>query len=233
MRESIFCVALIVLLFAFCVSAQAQQPKKVARICYLGNAISGRQAINIKTFRERLGDLGYVEGQNIAFEYWDFEGKVERLAGLAAELVGLNCDVIVTQGNEAAEAAKNATKTIPIVMAFGSDAVRLGIVANLGRPGGNITGLTFTGADMVGKRLELLKETIPKLARVAFLWSAINPSANDELKKVESVARFLRVGFQSLEVKEPDDFEGAFRAAIKTALCWQATRSSGFTKNGS
>ena len=105
--------------------AEAQQPKKVARICYLGNAVSGRQAIYIKMFRERLRELGYVEGQNITIEYRDFEGKVERLPDLAAELVRLNCDVIVTQGNEAAEAAKNATKTIPVVMAFGADAVKL------------------------------------------------------------------------------------------------------------
>ena len=195
--------------------AQAQQPKKVARICYLGNAVSGRQAIYIKMFRERLREIGHVEGQNITIEYRDFEGKVERLPGLAAELVGLNCDVIVTQGNEAAQAAKDATKTIPVVMAFGSDAVRGGIVAELARPGGNITGMTDMGAQLYGKRLELLNETVRKPARLAFLWSPTNPSANDDLKEVETVARFLRVGFQSLEVKGPDDFEGAFRAATK------------------
>src|SRR5437773_12357360 len=124
-----------VLLLAFAGLTEAQQPKKVARICYLGNAVSGRQAIYIKMFRERLRELGYVEGQNITIEYRDFEGKVERLPDLAAELVRLNCDVIVTQGNEAAEAAKNATKTIPVVMAFGADAVKLGIVADLAHPG--------------------------------------------------------------------------------------------------
>jgi len=209
-------VCLLLTVFLFTVSpAEAQQTKKVARMCYLGNAVSGRQAIYIKTFRERLRELGYVEGQNIKIEYRDFEGKVERLPELAAELVRLNCDVIVTQGNEAAEAAKNATKTVPIVMAFGADAVKLGIVADLAHPGGNITGLTFIGAEIFGKRLELLKETVPKLARVAFLWSPTYSNADDELKEVEAVARFLRVEFQSLEVKGPDDFEGAFRAAIK------------------
>ena len=177
------------LAIALCAAvAEAQQAKKVARICYLGNAVAGRQAIYIKAFRERLRDLGHVEGQNITIEYRDFEGKVERLPDLAAELVGLNCDVIVTQGNEAAQAAKNATKTIPVVMAFGADAVRLGIVADLARPGGNITGLTNVGAEIFGKRLELLKETVPKLARVAFLWSPSNPNADDELKAVENVA---------------------------------------------
>ena len=117
--------------------------------------------------------------------------------------------------HEAAEAAKNATKTIPVVMAFGADAVKLGIVADLARPGGNITGLTTIGAELYGKRLELLKETVPKLSRVAFLWSPTNPNADDELKEMETVARFLRVGIQSLEVKGPDDFEGAFQAATK------------------
>jgi putative tryptophan/tyrosine transport system substrate-binding protein len=215
MKKEITVLTLCAMVFALCLPTEAQQPKKVARMCYLGNAVSGRQAIYIKTFRERLRELGYVEGQNITIEYRDFEGKVERLPELAAELVRLNCDVIVTQGNEAAEAAKNATKTIPVVMAFGADAVKLGIVADLAHPGGNITGLTFIGAEIFGKRLELLKETVPKLARVAFLWSPTYSNADDELKEVETVARFLRVEFQSLEVKGPDDFEGAFRAAIK------------------
>ena len=206
-------VAIVVALVHCEALAEAQQPNKVARICYLGNAVSGRQAIYIKTFRARLRELGYVEGQNITIEYRDFEGKVERLPELAAELVRLNCDVIVTQGNEAAEAAKNATKTIPVVMAFGADAVKLGIVADLARPGGNITGLTFIGSEIFGKRLELLKETVPKLGRVAFLWSDL--SQRDELKEAETAARILRVEFQSFEVKRPDDFEGTFRAAIK------------------
>jgi putative ABC transport system substrate-binding protein len=214
-KAGVLSILFVVVLLAVAVIAEAQQPKKVARVCYLGNAVSGRQAIYVKTFRERLREIGHVEGQNITIEYRDFEGKVERLPGLAAELVGLDCDVIVTQGNEAAEAAKNATKTIPVVMAFGADAVKLGIVADLARPGGNITGLTFIGAEIFGKRLELLKETVPKLSRVAFLWNPSMPYADNELKEVETTARVLRVGVQSLEVKGPDDFDGAFQAAIK------------------
>jgi len=169
----------------------------------------------MKTFRERLRDLGYIEGQNITIEFRYSEGKVERLPSLVAEFVRLNCDVIVTQGTEAAQAAKNATKTIPVVMAISADAVRRGIVADLARPGGNITGLTNMGAELYGKRLELLKETVPKLARAAFLWSSTTLGAADIVKETETVARFLRVGLQSLEVKGPDDFEGAFRAATK------------------
>ena len=161
--------------FALCdVVAEAQQPKKVARICYLGNTVS-LTAEMIKPFQQRLREIGYVEGQNLTIDYRYCEGQIERLPDLAAEFVRLNCDVIVTQGTEAAEAAKNATKTIPVVMAFGADAVRRGIVADLARPGGNITGMTYIGAELYGKRLELLKETVPKLARVAFLWSPTNP----------------------------------------------------------
>jgi len=124
--------------------AWAQQPKKIARIGYLGNTAS-TSAIDMKLFRERLRELGYIEGQNIAIEYRYFDGKVERLPELAAELVRLNCEVIVAIGNEAAGAAKNATKETPIVMASTSDAVRSGFVASLARPGGNITGLTSMG----------------------------------------------------------------------------------------
>jgi putative ABC transport system substrate-binding protein len=196
--------------------AEAQQPKKVPRICSLeGDAAPGPAANRLKTFRERLRDLGYIEGQNITIEYRYHEGKVERLPSLVAEFVRLNCDVIVTQGNEVAQAAKDATKTIPVVMALSADAVRRGIVADLARPGGNITGLTNIGAEIFGKRLELLKETVPKLARVVFLWSPTSPGAADNLKEVEAVARYLRVGVQSLEVKGPDDFDGAFQAATK------------------
>ena len=194
--------------------AHAQQPKKIARICFLEN-FAANSALNLKPFHERLSEIGYIEGQNITIEYRYFEGKVERLPALAAELVRLNCDAIVTSGTEAAQTAKDVIKTIPVVMAFGADAVRRGIVADLARPGGNITGLTNMGAELYGKRLELLKETVPKLARVAFLWRSSNPEQDFNVKETETVARFLRVGIQSLEVKGPDDIEGAFRTATK------------------
>jgi putative ABC transport system substrate-binding protein len=207
--------SLLVAFFLATVSlADAQQPKKLARICYLANTVTAT-AEYIKPFQQRLRELGYIEGQNVLIDYRYFEGQIERAQNLAAEFVRLNCDVIVTQGSETAKAAKNVIKTIPVVMAFGADAVRLGIVAELARPGGNITGLTDMGAEMWGKRLELLKETVPKLARVAFLWSPRNAGEADNLKETETVARFLRVGIQSLEVKGPDDIEGAFRAATK------------------
>jgi len=129
---------------------EAQQPKKVTRICYLGAADASTSAILAKPFRERLREIGYVEGQNLTIEFRHSEGKDEHLPELAAELVRLNCDVIVTVGGGAAQAAKNATKTIPIVMAWGPDAVRRGIVSDLARPAENITGLTDMGADCMG-----------------------------------------------------------------------------------
>ena len=212
MRKEFISFALSAMFFALCSSADAQQPKKVARICYLGGT-SFNAAINIKQFRERLRELDYIEGQNITIEYRYHEGKVERLPDLAAELVRLNCDVIVTNGTEAAQTAKDVIKTIPVVMGFGADAVRRGIVASLAHPGGNITGMTDIDVEINGKRLELLKETIPKLSRVGVLWSTSYPDADRVLKETETVARFLKMGIQSLEVKGPDDFEGAFQAA--------------------
>ncbi len=195
--------------------ADAQQPKKVARICYLGNTVSAtaelHKAISVNVYVRSAMSRGRTS-QSIT-------GIVRARLSVSQTLPPSSSVSTVMsslpQGTEAAEAAKNATKTIPVVMAFGADAVRRGIVADLARPGGNITGLTNIGAELYGKRLELLKETVPKLARVAFLWSPTNPDADDELKEMETVARFLRVGIQSLEVKGPDDFEGAFRAATK------------------
>ena len=167
-------------------------------------------------------------GQNITIEIRHHEGKVERLADLATELVRLNCDVIVTNGTEAAEAAKNVIKTIPVVMGFAADAVSRGIVRDLARPGENITGLTDIRADINGKRLELLKEVVPKLSRVGFLWNPTYVGAGYELKEIETVARALRVGTQTLEVKGPDDFEGAFQAATKKRAKALMVLSGGF-----
>jgi len=211
--------------------AWPQQPTKIARIGYLGNTAS-TSAIDMKPFRERLRELGYIEGQNITIEYRYFDGKVERLPELAAELVRLNCAVIVAIGNEATGAAKNATKETPIVMASTSEAVRSGLVASLARPGGNITGLTSTGSEILGKRLEVLKEMIPKLSRVAYLWSPTSPVAADNLKETEPLARSLRVEILSLEVKSLDDNERAFQTATnKRAEALLLDGSGFFTAN--
>ena len=192
----------------------AQQPKKIARIGFLGGTTNSA-TVNIRQFRERMRELGYTEGQNMTIDIRHHEGKIERLPDLARELLRLNCDVIVTNGTEAAETAKNMIKTIPVVMGFGADAVRRGIVADLARPGGNITGITDIGAEIYGKRLELLGNVVPKLSRVGVLWSSNYPDADIVFKETETVARVLNIGIQSLEVKGPNDFERAFQAATQ------------------
>ena len=197
------------------VAAEAQQAGKVPRIGYLGASNASTEAIYVKPFRERLREIGYVEEQNLTIEYRFSEGKVDRLPDLAAALVRLQCDVIVTIGTEAAEVAKKVIKTIPVVMAFGADAERRGIIASLARPGGNITGLTSINTELSGKRLDLLKEIIPKLSQVGYLWSPTNPDADYAMKETETVAGSLGLGIQSLEVKRPDDIERAFQAATK------------------
>jgi ABC-type uncharacterized transport system substrate-binding protein len=208
----VFCA----LIFAFFVAAAvAQQPKKIPSIGYIGSTVSERTDRNANAFREHLRELGYVEGQNITIEYRYFEGKLERLSEIAAELVRLKCDVIVTTGTEAAQVAKKEIKTIPVVMAFSGDAVRLGIVADLARPGGNITGLTSINAELGGKRIELLKEIIPRLSRMTVLWTAGNVNMKYFLSEMESASRSLNVELQSLEVKGSDDLEGAFQAAVR------------------
>jgi putative ABC transport system substrate-binding protein len=156
--------------------------------------------------------LGYVEGKNIAIEYRYTEGELDRLPDLAAELVRLNVDVIVTAAISSVRAAKKATATIPIVFASVGDAVDSGLVSSLARPGGNATGLTFLAPELDGKRLELLKEAFPKVTRVAFLWR-VPAARGDPLKETEAVAKTLRLRLQSVAVKGPDDFESAFKAA--------------------
>jgi len=205
----------------------AQQPTKIPRIGYVFES-AALAATDLKAFHDRMRELGYVEGTNIAYEprYW--EGKVARLPELVADLVRLNCAVIVAIGNEASEAAKNATKEIPIVITNTNDAVRNGFVASLARPGGNITGLTNLGGDLTGKRLELLKEIIPKLARVGFLWDSASLTAIDNLKYSEAVAPSLRIQIQSLEVQGPDDIERKIQSAAKQRVQALMLESSGF-----
>ena len=219
MFNSIFDLRLLIsgicaLFFALCSSAlpASAQPKKIARIGHLANTIATSTA-DMKPFYARLTELGYVQGQSYLVDARYFNGKTERLPELAAELVRLKPDVIVVIGNEAIKALKSATKDIPIVMVSANEAVRSGFVASLARPGGNITGLTSMGADIVGKRLELFKDIIPKLTRVGFLWSPSSPVAADNLKETEAVARALKVQLLSLEAKEPAENERAFQAA--------------------
>jgi len=162
-----------------------------------------------------LRDIGYIEGQNITIEERYADGKPDRLPTLAAELVHLKVDVIVTLGEDATRPAKEATSTIPIVMTQDSDPVGSGFVASLARPGGNVTGLTTFSAELSGKRLELLKEVVPKLALVAVLWDPTNSGSAAGFKETEVAARSLRVKLQSLEVRKPEDFDGVFQAVTE------------------
>jgi putative tryptophan/tyrosine transport system substrate-binding protein len=202
----------VVVLLAVAVTGQAQQPKKIYRIGYLlpGNPTS--ESADSEAIRLALQELGYIEGQNIAIEYRYAEGKRDRFPELAAELVRLKVDIIVVDGgNNPARALKNATKTIPIVMTGGSDPVEAGLVESLARPGGNITGLTNFARELGGKRLELLKEVVPKVARVAVLYDPGNTSQVREVKEILPVtARALKLTVQPWEILDADGFERAF-----------------------
>ena len=199
-------------MLAVAVTAEAQQPTKVHRIGFLGSG-SVSSATRIKLFREGLRELGYVEGKNVVIEYRFSEEKPGSEPALAAELVRLKVDIIVTAGAGATRAAKEATFTIPIVMSQDPDPVGNGFVASLARPGGNITGLSSVGADLAGKRLELLKEVLPKLFRVAVFGSSTNPGNVPALRETERAAAAFKVQLQFLDILDPKDIETAFRAA--------------------
>jgi putative tryptophan/tyrosine transport system substrate-binding protein len=204
-----------VVLLAVGVITEAQQPTKVPRIGYLGAASRTTSPARIEAFRQGLHELGYVEGKNIVIDYRWTEGKLDRLPALASELVRLKVEVIVTSGPAATRAAKEATSTIPIVMAQDNDPVGNGFVASLARPGGNITGLATLAPEIGGKRLELLKEIVPKLSRVAVLGTSTQPGSAQQLKEVERAAGALGVKLQYLDVLDPKDIEIAFREAAK------------------
>jgi putative tryptophan/tyrosine transport system substrate-binding protein len=195
--------------------AQAQQPARIHRIGILSAVPGSVFSARVEALRQGLRELGYVEGKNIVIEYRYADGKSERLPDLAAELVRLKVDIIVTIGPGPTLAAKKASGTIPIVFAGASDPVGTGIVSSLARPGGNITGLSLMAPDLDGKRLELLKEAFPKVARVAFLWRSGGSRGNLPLTDMEAAAKALGLKLLSLEVRSLDDFEGAFARAKK------------------
>jgi putative ABC transport system substrate-binding protein len=194
--------------------AEAQEIKKVARIGFLFSASSFTSQRN-DAFLQGLRELGYVEGKSITIEYRNAEGKVERYSDLVTNLVALPVDVIFASSTPGALAAKNATKTIPIVFTNVGDPVANGLVASLARPGGNITGLSTLAPELSGKALELLKETIPKLSRVGVIWNPDNPGKTSSFQETEVAAQALRLQLQSLEVRGPNDVEPAFQAARK------------------
>jgi ABC-type uncharacterized transport system substrate-binding protein len=216
MEKKIFRVALSAVLCAVCQFAQAQTTK-TARIGLLGGMSAATFGDRIEVFRQQLRELRYSEGKNIFFEERWAEGKLDQLDDLASQLVGRNVDVLVTFGAAApAAAAKKATKTIPVVIAAGgSDPVATGLVASFARPGGNLTGMANSFTDVRGKQMELLKETIPKLSRVAILLNPDSPASAAGQGRAEAEARALGLHFHSLGVRKADEFESVFLAAKK------------------
>jgi putative tryptophan/tyrosine transport system substrate-binding protein len=207
--------ALSAMLLALCASAEAQQQKKVPRIGFLG-AVTPEDFPHLEeAFREGLRELGFVEGKTLVIEYRWAEGRAERLPEMAADLVRLKVDAIFAITSAAARAAKGATTTIPVVFVGVSDPVRYGLVATLARPGGNMTGLGHFTPELNGKRLELLKEVVPGLRRVAILWNTGNESHEEQLKDLGNPAKALGVQLRPVGVEKPEELEGAFQVMVR------------------
>ena len=215
MVKKVFYFSLSAMFLALCFPAGAQQQTKVARIGFLVAVSPSAAAARAEAFRQGLRELGYVEGKNIVLESRYAEEKLDRLPGLAAELVRLKVDIIVTAGGQATRAAKQATPTIPIVMTNDSDPVGSGFVASLARPDGNITGLSTLAPELSGKRLELLGEVVARLSRVAIIGTSTQPGHAQAIKELELAAKEFKVQIQHLDVLKPKDIETAFRAAAK------------------
>ncbi len=196
-------------------AARAQQAGKVYRIGFLGNSTAALEANLVEPFREGLRDLGYVEGQNILIEYRWAEGEYDRFPALTAELIALKVDVIVTAGTPASLAVKKAATSIPLVMVAVGDPVATGLVASLGRPGGNITGLTSISSEMEGKRLELLREVVPKISHIAVLWNAASPIQVIEEREVRAAAQISGMKMLSLGVRTIEEIEDALTTIVR------------------
>jgi putative ABC transport system substrate-binding protein len=215
MSKKIFRLALAVTLLTISLPADAQLPTTIPRLGFLFSSSPSVFATRMDAFRQGLLELGYLEGKNIVIERRHAEGKLDRLPALAAELVRLNVDVIVTSGPTATRPAKGATSTIPIVMTFDDDPVGSGFVASLARPGGNVTGLSTLSPEISGKQLELMKEIIPRLGRVAVIGTSTRQGTAQNLKEMELAAGAFGVKLQYLDIQNPKDIETAFRAAGK------------------
>jgi len=218
MKKKITRLAVCALLFALCSSVQAQQPTKIPRIGFLTAVSVSSFAGRTEAFRQGLRELGYVEGKNIVIEYRYGDGKTDRLNQLADELVHNKVDVIVTGGAPATISAKDATRTIPIVMASDADPVGSGIVTSLARPGGNITGFSTLATEIGGKRLELLKEIVPRLSHMAVFGTSTYPGNAQALNEMEVAAGAFGVKLQYRDILDPKEIDAAFREASKARV---------------
>jgi putative ABC transport system substrate-binding protein len=216
-RVKAFGFALCTFVFALCTPANAQQPVKMPRIGYVRFVgVPSVPAPNVEAFRRGLRDLGYTEGENIAIVFRYAKGNHERIPSLLAELLQRRVDLLISGDDSVIHAAKQATKTIPIVMVINRDPVAGGLVDSLARPGGNITGISRLTRELNGKRLELLAETVPGSARVAVLWDPTSEGSNISFKEYQAAALALKIQLQSMEVRKPNpDLVGAFQAAVK------------------
>ena len=214
MKKQLLALSFGAMLFALCVPAEAQQTGKIPKIGWL-EVSPADSGTGLDQLRRELHKLGYIEGNNIAVEFRYGSNKLDQLPALAQDLVRLKVDVLVTAGTNEALAAKNVTKTIPIISLNLGDPIELGLVDSLARPGGNITGFTTIAPLLAGKRLELLKETVPKLSRVAVLWNPKSPSSVQQWKESQLPARELGLELHSMEASSADKFEGAFKEALK------------------
>jgi putative tryptophan/tyrosine transport system substrate-binding protein len=215
LKKAVLLSLLVVVQLAGAIRANAQQPTKIPRVGFLTTTSLAAVSARVEAFQQGLRDLGYVEGKNIVIELRSAEGKADRLPELAAELVRLNVDIIVTAGATDTKVVKKATNTIPIVFAQDGDPIANGFVASLARPGGNITGLSTLAPEISGKQLELLREIIPKLTRVAVFGTSTRVGNEQSLKEIELAAGAFKVKVQYLDVLDPKDIETAFRAASK------------------
>jgi ABC-type uncharacterized transport system substrate-binding protein len=217
LRGKFFGLAISTLLLALCFPAHAQQPKPIPRVGFLSPRGNPKNpGPSVEAFRQGLRDHGYIEGKNIQIDYRYEEGRVDHLPTIVAEFLELKVDVLVLTAMTAIRAAKQATKTIPIVMTTTQDPVATGLINSLARPGGNITGLTTLTKELSGKRLELLKEVVPDLSRVGVLWNADASGSVIGFQEYETTARVLNIQLQSLEVRAPKpDLERAFKAAVR------------------
>jgi len=223
-KSAVVSVLVLVLLLAVAIKADAQQTKSVPKIGYLSRDLhpsDSRAAtpVNLEAFRHGLRELGYVEGKNIVIEYRFAEGRFERLPALAEELVRLKVDIIVTDVFTSARAVRKVTTTIPIVVTGGTDPVGTGLVVSLARPGGNVTGLTGYTVELLGKRLELMKEAVPKVSRVGFLNDVESTGSKAMFDDAQGAAKSFGIKFQLVEVKAQDpDIDGAFRLMVKDRI---------------
>jgi ABC-type uncharacterized transport system substrate-binding protein len=226
-RASVFRFSFCVMLFALCASAEAEQATKIPRIGFLSSTSPSIISARVEAFRQGLRELGYVQGKNIVIEYRYAEGKPDRLPSLAAQLVHMKVDVIVSAGPTPTRPAKQATATIPIVMAFDDDPIGSGFAASLARPGGNITGLSTLAPEISGKQLELLREIVPKLSGVAVLGTATQPGNPQALREINVAADGFGVQLQYLEIQAPKDYRDCIPSRGEQGACAGSPRTIG------